>query len=130
MGCYGIGVSRLVGAIVEASHDDKGIIWPREVAPFDVHLVSILPKDEAARPEFLTTVQSVVRDLEAKGKTVLWDDREISPGAKFADADLLGLPVRLVLSEKTLASQSIEVKLRAAETEVKLISFTDVTQIV
>ena len=123
MGCYGIGVSRLVGAIVEASHDDKGIIWPASVAPLDIHLVTILPKDEAARAEFLMTAQKLIVDLEAMGKTVLWDDREISPGAKFADADLLGLPMRLVLSEKTLAAQSIEAKLRT-NTEAKLIPLT------
>ena len=123
MGCYGIGVSRLVGAIVEASHDDRGIIWPASVAPLDIHLVTILPKDEAARAEFLMTAQKLIVDLEAMGKTVLWDDREISPGAKFADADLLGLPMRLVLSEKTLAAQSIEAKLRT-NTEAKLIPLT------
>lgn len=124
MGCYGIGVSRLVGAIVEASHDDKGIIWPVGVAPFDVHLVTILPKDETARPAFMETVQKFMAELEATGKTVLWDDREVSPGAKFADADLLGLPTRLVLSEKTLAAQSVEVKPRS-EAEAKLIALTD-----
>ncbi len=123
MGCYGIGVSRLVGAIVEASHDDKGIVWPASVAPLDVHLVTILPKDEAARADFLTTAQKLIVDLEAMGKTVLWDDRDISPGAKFADADLLGLPVRLVLSEKTLGAQSTEAKLRT-HTEAKLIPLT------
>ncbi len=124
MGCYGIGTTRLVGAIVEASHDDKGIIWPASVAPFDIHLITILPKDEATRVSFLATAQKLVTELEAQGKSVLWDDRETSAGAKFADADLLGLPARLVLSEKTLASQSVEIKERSSS-EVQLVKFEE-----
>lgn len=90
MGCYGIGISRVMGAIVEVFHDDKGIIWPKSVAPFDVHLVD-LSGDGAQVYEKLTDV----------GTDVLWDDREdVSAGEKFADCDLIGIPVRLVTSKK------------------------------
>jgi prolyl-tRNA synthetase len=128
MGCYGIGTTRLVGTIVEASHDEKGIIWPINVAPYHVHLVSLHSKD----PETLTRIHSVAQDmyeqLWAAGVEVLWDDREgVSPGAKFADADLIGLPLRLVVSEKTLKEDSVEWKARN-ESEMKLVKIEDVVE--
>lgn len=101
MASYGIGISRLVATIVEKYHDDKGIIWPATVAPFKVHLISI-KKDEAA--------EKIYNQLNEAGIEVLFDDRDISAGAKFADADLIGLPWRLVVSDK--AGDKIEVKLR------------------
>lgn len=106
MGCYGIGISRAVGAIAEVCHDEKGIIWPEAVAPFQVHLISIR-SDEAAA--------DLYRELTNAGLEVLWDDRDISPGQKFADSDLIGIPVRLVVSEKTLATDCIEWKRRDSE---------------
>lgn len=122
MGCYGIGTSRLVGAIVETCHDDKGIVWPKSIAPFDVNLVTIRSRDEAMQAEVMKTAEGLVRDLEAKGIEVLWDDREeTSPGAKFADADLIGIPLRLVISERMLKENSIEWKARLA-TEAEIIS--------
>lgn len=106
MGCYGLGTTRTVGAVVEASHDDKGIIWPKAVAPFDAHLV-VLKSDAQS--------DHLIRDLEKAGLSVLVDDRpDATAGSKFADADLIGIPTRLVISEKTLAKDSVEYKERAA----------------
>lgn len=97
MGCYGIGLGRLMATIVEASHDERGIIWPKSVAPFDVHLIVV---GQSAKCK----VQSdeIYEALKKSGVEVLWDDREdVSAGEKFADADLIGIPVRLIISEKT-----------------------------
>ncbi len=107
MGCYGIGTSRLVGAIVETFHDEKGIIWPESVAPYKVHLVS-LGNDESVKQE----VEKLYTELLAKNIEVLFDDREASAGAKLADADLIGIPWRVVVSKKTLEQGSVEVKKR------------------
>ncbi len=114
MGCYGIGTTRLVGAIVEASHDDKGIIWPKNVAPFAVHIVALGSKDEVAQAATLTAAEKLYNDLQVQGIEVLFDDRMgMSAGEKFGDADLLGMPVRVVVSEKSLMNHAFEVKLRA-----------------
>ena len=106
MGCYGIGLSRLIGTIVEIYHDGEGIIWPENVAPFAVHLLSLGQNEKA---------EKIYQELLNKKIEVLYDDREISAGEKFADADLIGLPLRLVISEKTLKEDSVEWKLRASE---------------
>lgn len=96
LGSYGIGLTRNMGAIVEIHHDDKGIIWPESVAPFDVHLVHIEDPGTEAQ------VKKVYSELKKAGIDVLWDDREnVSAGEKFATADLIGIPVRLVVSKKT-----------------------------
>lgn len=96
MGCYGIGISRLMGAIVEVMHDEFGIIWPKSVAPYDVHLVHI------EDPGTESWAKETYEKLTKAGVEVLWDDREdVSAGEKFADADLIGIPVRLVVSKKT-----------------------------
>jgi prolyl-tRNA synthetase len=125
MGCYGIGVSRLVGAIVEASHDDKGIIWPEEVSPFQVHLVSLNAKNADVQATVEEAAHKLYTALEKKGIEVLWDDREVAPGAKFADADLIGVPVRVVISEKSLAAGGAEVKART-ESEASIVPLDDV----
>lgn len=91
-GSYGIGCTRVIGAWVEVSHDEKGIIWNKEMAPFDVHLVE-LPGAKNAK--------KIYEDLKEAGVDVLWDERKVGAGEKFADADLIGIPVRLVVSEKT-----------------------------
>lgn len=97
MGCYGIGTTRLVGTVVEKYADDKGMIWPKSVSPYDVHLVEI-PDDKISNTE----TQKIYETLRKKGIDVFWDDRkEVSAGEKFADADLIGIPVRLVVSKKT-----------------------------
>lgn len=109
MGSYGIGTSRLMGVIVEKFHDENGIIWPKAVAPFSVHLISIKAAEEKA--------EELYQSLTKSGIEVLWDDRPISPGEKFADADLIGIPVRLVVSAKT--GDKIEWKERtSAETQL------------
>jgi prolyl-tRNA synthetase len=112
MGCYGIGLARTLATIVETSFDEKGIVWPNSVAPYQVHLVGLNDKAEG-----------VYKKLQEKGIEVLYDDRDVSAGEKFADADLLGMPVRLVVSNKT--GEHIEYKKRT-EKEAKLLSFEQV----
>lgn len=104
MGCYGIGPGRLMGTVVEILSDEKGIIWPKEIAPFAVHLVSLGTKDEV-----VSEAERIYADLTAKGIRVLYDDRDLRAGEKFADADLMGMPIRAVVSEKTMAEKKIEV---------------------
>jgi prolyl-tRNA synthetase len=111
MGCYGIGVGRLMAAIVEVSHDEKGIIWPENVAPFGVHLVSIGSDSKVTK-----RADEVYERLIKKSQEVLYDDREESPGVKLADADLIGIPQRWVVSENTLKKDSVEVKKRSEKT--------------
>ena len=127
MGCYGIGPSRVVGSIVEVHHDDKGMLWPKSVAPFHVYLASLSSKDDALRARIEEVATSLHDDLEAAGVEVLWDERDTRPGEKFADADLIGLPLRLVVSEKTLAENSIEWKERH-EGEARLVGLSDIVQ--
>ena len=109
MGSYGVGVSRLIGAIIEASHDDAGIIWPEAVAPFDVGVINLRPNDEAVS----AACEDATARLEAAGKTVLYDDRDERPGGKFATADLIGLPWQLIIGPKGLADGVVELKRRA-----------------
>ena len=116
MGCYGIGVSRIMAAAIEQGHDDDGIIWPVPLAPFQVGLVPINMNDEATRD----TVQRLHDEFEAAGLEVLLDDRDERPGVKFKDMDLLGLPVRVVVGPKTLAKGQAEVRRRRSR-EVSLV---------
>ncbi|MDA0790480.1 MAG: proline--tRNA ligase [Proteobacteria bacterium] len=109
MGCYGMGVSRLVGAIIEQKHDDKGMIWPLNLAPFHVVIIPINPKNVEAVDE---TVEAVYGELSARGVEVLIDDREGRPGPKFADAELIGIPYRIVIGERGLAGNVVEVTRR------------------
>ena len=111
MGCYGIGIGRLLAAVVEQNHDEKGIIWPVSLSPYQVYL-SALGMDEAAGAE---AAEKLYAELSQKGFEVLFDDRNESPGVKFNDADLLGMPVRLTVSRRTLKSISAEVKLRTGK---------------
>lgn len=114
MGSYGIGVERLMACIVEANHDGKGIVWPATVAPYHVHLVLLRGKGAPNADEVANHLYS---QLEEAGLEVLFDDREESPGVKFNDADLIGLPIRLTVSERSLSEQSIEVKIRDQESK-------------
>ena len=109
MGCYGIGVSRVVAAVVEEHHDENGLAWPAELAPYQVHLVSLPGKGEAA-PEVRASADRLYDELRAAGVDVLYDDRDQSPGVKFADADLLGVPTQLILGAKGLARAVVERK--------------------
>ena len=109
MGSYGIGPSRLVAAIIEASHDDNGIIWPEAVAPFDVALLNLKPGDGGTD----AACQNLYRTLTAAGREVLYDDRDERPGAKFATADLVGVPWQIVVGPKGLAEGKVELKRRS-----------------
>ena len=111
MGCYGIGVSRIVAAVVEECSDDAGIAWPPGIAPYDVHLV-VLPGRGDAAAGVLDAAERLYCDLQAAGVSVLFDDREVSPGVKFADADLLGMPVQITVGAKGLARGVAERKIR------------------
>jgi prolyl-tRNA synthetase len=108
MGSYGIGVSRLVGALIEANHDDNGIIWPESVAPFHVGLVNI----RAGDAKCVAAADELYRKLRAAGVTVLYDDRDESPGAKFATMDLIGLPWQLIVGPRGVAAGTLELKNR------------------
>jgi len=112
MGCYGIGVTRTLQAVVEQSRDADGIIWPISVAPAAVSLLLLDPKD----PAVCAVVDAIERDLQARGLDVLTDDREERPGVKFKDADLVGCPIRVVVGAKGLAKGGVEIKLRTAKT--------------
>jgi len=128
MGCYGIGLGRLMGTIVEINHDEKGIIWPKSVAPFQIHLIPI-ENSKKAKPRSETAVsttgvksaaEKVYKTLLDSAIEVLYDDRQDkTAGEKFAEADLIGIPYRIVVSEKTLARDSVELKERGKK-QVKL----------
>ena len=109
MGSYGIGPSRLVAAIIEASHDDNGIVWPEPVAPFDAAVLNLKTGDGATD----AACETLYRDLAAAGVDVLYDDRDERPGAKFATADLIGMPWQIIVGPKGLAEGKVEVKRRA-----------------
>lgn len=118
MGCYGIGISRLLGVIVERFHDERGIIWPQSVAPFEAHLLELGG----------VSAGSVYKYLKEKGVDVLYDDREVSAGQKLVESDLLGIPYRLVVSPKT--GKKVEVKLRRSSRGGRLVSLSEVVKMV
>jgi prolyl-tRNA synthetase len=118
MGCYGIGLGRLIATVVEAHHDERGIIWPKSVSPFDVQLINLTKDKKSA--------EKIYEELQKNQIKVLYDDREdVSAGVKFADADLIGLPARLVISEKT--KDKIEWKARNSQ-KTELLSLKEVLQ--
>jgi len=119
MGSYGIGLERLLAAVIERHHDEWGIVWPREVAPFDVHVVALGRDPQVAERTLL-----LYDGLRAAGFETLLDDRAESPGVKFADADLIGAPLRMTVSPKALAQGSVEVKWRAGA-ERELVPWND-----
>ena len=108
MGCYGIGPSRVMGAVVEVHHDDAGIIWPASIAPYTAHLLALGREEDV-----LAEAESLYTELWEMGIETIYDDRDLSAGQKFADADLIGLPHRLVLSKKTLEKEGVEWKKRS-----------------
>lgn len=120
MGCYGIGVSRVMGTIVEIFADEKGIVWPKEIAPFQVHLISFKKNEET---------EKIYKELLDAGVDVLYDDRDKSPGEKMAESDLIGVPYRIIVSEKTLENKTVEVKKRT-EDDVKFINISEITDYV
>jgi len=123
MGSYGIGLGRVMGTAVEIHHDNRGIIWPNTIAPFKVHLIEIPAKSESFVKK---QAEKIYKDLIDKGIEVLYDDRDDkTAGEKFIDADLIGIPQRIVVSEKTLAKDSIEVKARNQKQE-KLVKISQI----
>ncbi|OHB19461.1 MAG: prolyl-tRNA synthetase [Parcubacteria group bacterium RIFCSPHIGHO2_01_FULL_56_18] len=109
MGCYGIGVGRVMGSIVEALGDEKGLVWPKEVAPFAVHLISITGGNADVEKE----ADRVYEMLQENDIEVLYDDRDVRAGEKFADGDLIGIPTRLIVSEKTVSAGGVELSQRS-----------------
>jgi prolyl-tRNA synthetase len=112
MGCYGIGISRIVSAVAEECHDEHGLAWPAALAPFDVHLIAVPGRGEQAAA-VSAEAERVYEELQRRGLSVLFDERDVSPGIKFADADLVGVPVQLVVGAKGVARGVIERKVRA-----------------
>jgi prolyl-tRNA synthetase len=126
MGCYGIGISRLMGVIVEKFNDERGIVWPASIAPFQIHLIS-LSKSQTEEPFIIA--ENLYRDLVNKGFEVLFDDRfDKSAGEKFADADLIGIPTRIVVSSRTLEQNQVEVKHRSSN-DIRMVKLSELLDI-
>lgn len=126
MGCYGIGVSRLMGVIAELFHDEKGLMWPHAIAPYTVHLLALPTSDEKETEEIFKRAEGIYQKLHDAGISVLFDDRkDVSAGEKFVESDLVGIPVRLVISKRT--GDKIEFKERSGGEE-QLVDFSYVTQ--
>lgn len=124
MGCYGIGLGRLMASIVEVHHDERGVIWPVEVAPFQVHLIPI------GNQKIKRKAKEIYQDSQARGIEILFDDRiDITPGERFAEADLIGIPYRLVVSERTLKKRSVELKKRGSQ-KTKLVRIRNLKHII
>jgi prolyl-tRNA synthetase len=111
MGSYGIGLERLLAAVVEAHHDDDGIIWPAALSPYDVEVVTL-----GGEPELAALADTAIAYLLAAGLDVLYDDRAERPGVKFKDADLIGIPLRIGIGKRALATNSVELKKRSNST--------------
>jgi prolyl-tRNA synthetase len=107
MGCYGIGVTRIAAAAIEQNHDADGIKWPLALAPFQVLIVTA-----GREPELAAAAEALERDLESRGIEVLYDDRDERPGAKFKDADLIGVPLRVTIGKRGLGEGKLELKAR------------------
>jgi prolyl-tRNA synthetase len=112
MGSYGIGSGRLLACIAEAHHDEHGLVWPISIAPYQVHLVKLVGRGKDAPDETSQIAEQIYQELELAGVEVLFDDRDESPGIKFNDADLIGLPIRLTVSERSLKNGGVEFKRR------------------
>lgn len=125
MGCYGIGISRMAAAVVEGSHDENGIIWPKNIAPYQVHLIGLNVEKERVRER----AEELYANLCSSGVEVLYDDRELRAGEKFSDADLIGIPLRLTVSERSLANGGVEVKVRSQK-ESAIIPLDSITSYV
>ncbi len=124
MGSYGIGVGRLMAAIVEQHHDENGIIWPASVAPFDVHLVSLAKR---ITDDVGVQAEALYESLQAAGFDVLYDERKESPGVKFADSDLIGLPWRITISSRSLKNGGVELKSRRGG-EAEIVPLADIVE--
>ncbi len=116
MGSYGIGPGRIMAASVEQRHDEHGIVWPRPIAPYDVHVLAL----HGAAAEVLEPAIEVAELLSSGGLDVLLDDRAQRPGEKFADADLLGVPIRVTVGKKTLDDGAVDVRIRATGADERI----------
>ncbi len=125
MGCYGIGVGRLLAAAIEQNHDEKGVIFPPSISPYDIHLVSLNTED----PDIREAAESLYSLLGQNGFEVFYDDRNESPGVKFNDADLLGFPIRIIVSPRNLKANQVEMKSRKEATS-QAIAMDDVVRII
>ncbi|NBW83507.1 proline--tRNA ligase, partial [bacterium] len=126
MGCYGIGITRLLPAIMEESHDDRGPVFPITVAPFDVHICVLNKKEGDAEHKAMETYDA----LKAAGIEVLLDDRDEKPGSQFADADLLGIPLRVIFSPRNLGEGKVEFKYRDNRTPAQMIPVTEINSFI
>ncbi len=114
MGSYGIGLARIMAAAIEQGHDDKGMIWPASIAPFQAHMVVI---GDAGSEQF-AVAEELERQLTAGGTSVLFDDRDVSPGVKFADAELIGAPVRLTIGKRTVSEGTVDLQARRGREQI------------
>jgi prolyl-tRNA synthetase len=125
MGCYGIGVTRTLQAVIEQGNDKDGIVWPLSVAPYTI---CITPLSVAPESEVMKLAEKIYTELTARGVDVILDNRDERPGVKFKDADLVGFPIRIVLGEKPLAKGEVEIKLRGGA--LQLLKIEDTVQAV
>ena len=121
MGCYGIGASRIVAAAIEQNHDEKGIIWPKALAPFEVAVVEVNPKKKEEISNQCSDIYNLLKENDIE---VLWDDREKRPGVKFNDMEVIGTPITVIIGERTLETDEIEIKKRLDE-KPQLVSHQD-----
>ena len=112
MGCYGIGASRIVAAAIEQNHDEKGIIWPNSLSPYEVVIVEANPK---SKEDIKTKCEDVYNLLIENGLDVLWEDTDKRPGVKFADMELIGIPIMIIIGDKALKNNQLELKTRKDE---------------
>ena len=122
MGCYGIGISRIVAAAIEQNHDEKGIIWPKEISPYETALIEINPKGDT---KIKNQCSEIYNSLKENGHQVLWDDRDQSAGVKFSDIELMGIPQMIILGEKSFKEGKVEFKVRG-EDKISLLNLDDV----
>ena len=112
MGCYGIGASRIVAAAIEQNHDEKGIIWPSSLSPYEVVIVEANPK---SKEDIKGKCEDIYTLLVSNGVDVLWEDTDKRPGVKFADMELIGIPVMIIIGDKALKNNQLELKTRKDE---------------
>ena len=112
MGCYGISISRIVAAAIEPDHDDKGIIWPEALSPYQIALIEVNPKKKS---EVTSICQSIYKSLTEHNCNVLWDDREQRAGVKFSDMELIGIPNSIIVGERSTTENIVEIKKRTSE---------------
>ena len=124
MGCYGIGASRIIAASIEQNHDEKGIIWPKSLCPYEVVIVEANPKKKEG---IKNTCEEVYELLASNNVDVLWDDRDKRPGVKFTDMELIGIPIMIIIGDKSTEDNKVEIKVRLEE-KTERVSPQDILQ--